>query len=49
MKAGDVAVQRGTMHAWVNNGKEPCVLAFVLIDAKPAEAGGQKLVTDYPT
>jgi quercetin dioxygenase-like cupin family protein len=49
MKPGDVAVQRGTMHAWVNNGKEPCVLAFVLIDAEPAEAGGRKLHTHYPT
>ena len=35
---GDVVVQRGTMHAWVNNGTQPCVFAFVLIDAKPAEA-----------
>ena len=45
----DVVVQRGTMHAWVNNGTQPCVFAFVLIDAKPAEAGGQSLLTHYPT
>ena len=45
---GDVVVQRGTMHAWVNNGTQPCVFAFVLIDAKPAEAGGQSLLTHYP-
>ena len=49
MKPGDIAVQRGTMHAWVNNGKEPCVFAFVLIDAEPAEVGGRKLLTHYPT
>ena len=36
LKAGDVAIQRGTNHAWVNNGAEPCRIAFVLIDAKPA-------------
>lgn len=48
MTAGDVVVQRGTMHAWVNNGTQPCVFAFVLIDAEPAEAGGQKLLTHYP-
>ena len=36
LKAGDVAIQRGTNHAWVNNGTEPCRIAFVLIDAKPA-------------
>jgi quercetin dioxygenase-like cupin family protein len=37
LKAGDVLVQRGTIHNWVNNGTEPCVIAFVLIDAKPVE------------
>jgi quercetin dioxygenase-like cupin family protein len=45
---GDVVVQRGTMHAWVNSGSQPCVFAFVLIDAKPAEAGGHSLLTHYP-
>lgn len=49
VKQGDIVVQRGTMHAWVNNGTQPCVLAFVLIDANPAEAGGQALRTHYPT
>jgi quercetin dioxygenase-like cupin family protein len=33
LKAGDVLVQRGTIHNWINNGTEPCVIAFVLIDA----------------
>jgi hypothetical protein len=32
MKAGDICVQRGTMHAWVAKGLEPAVFAFVLID-----------------
>jgi quercetin dioxygenase-like cupin family protein len=45
---GDVVVQRGTMHAWVNNSSAPCVFAFILIDAEPVEAGGQKLTTHYP-
>ena len=45
---GDVVVQRGTMHAWVNRGTRPCVFAFVLIDADPAEVGGQSLRTHYP-
>jgi hypothetical protein len=30
-----VVVQRGTSHAWVNKGKEPAILAAVLVDAKP--------------
>ena len=48
VRQGDIVVQRGTMHAWVNNGTQPCVFAFVLIDAEPAEAGGQSLRTHYP-
>jgi quercetin dioxygenase-like cupin family protein len=48
VRQGDIVVQRGTMHAWVNTGTEPCVFAFVLIDAKPADAGGQALRTHYP-
>ncbi len=35
LKAGDVMVQRGTIHDWINNGDKPCVIAFVLIDAEP--------------
>jgi mannose-6-phosphate isomerase-like protein (cupin superfamily) len=34
LKAGDVLVQQGTNHAWVNRSNEPCRIAFVLIDAK---------------
>jgi quercetin dioxygenase-like cupin family protein len=43
VKAGDVLVQRGTIHNWVNRGSAPCVIAFVLIDAKPVEVGGKVL------
>ena len=43
LKAGDVMVQRGTIHNWVNRGTAPCVLAVVLVDAKPVEAGGKIL------
>src|SRR6185437_7451695 len=43
LKAGDVLVQRGTIHNWVNNGKEPCVIAFTLISSKPVTAGGKPL------
>ena len=34
LKAGDVVVQQGTNHAWVNRGKDTCRIAFVLIDAE---------------
>ena len=43
LKAGDVLVQRGTIHNWVNKGSEPCVIAFTLIAAKPVIAGGKPL------
>lgn len=43
LKAGDVMVQRGTIHNWVNRGSEPCRLAVILIAAKPVEAGGKTL------
>ncbi len=36
LHAGDCVVQRGTNHAWVNRSGAPCLLAAVLIDAKPA-------------
>jgi quercetin dioxygenase-like cupin family protein len=49
LKPGDVVVQRGTMHAWVNNGPAPCVFAFILIDAEPATvAGGPGAADAFP-
>ena len=39
MKAGDVMVQRGTNHGWVNRGAEPARVAFVLIDGTPKRVG----------
>jgi quercetin dioxygenase-like cupin family protein len=43
LKAGDVLVQRGTVHNWVNRGKEPAVVAFVLVSAKPVMVAGKAL------
>jgi mannose-6-phosphate isomerase-like protein (cupin superfamily) len=34
LKAGDVLVQQATNHAWINRGKEPCRVAFILMDAQ---------------
>ena len=34
LKAGDVAIQQATNHAWLNHGKEPCRVIFVLMDSK---------------
>jgi quercetin dioxygenase-like cupin family protein len=35
--AGDVLIQRGNNYAWANRSNEPCLVAFVLIDAVPME------------
>jgi len=32
LTAGDVLIQQGTNHAWVNRSGRPCRIAFVLID-----------------
>jgi mannose-6-phosphate isomerase-like protein (cupin superfamily) len=34
LKAGDAVVQQATNHAWLNHGKEPCRIAFVLMDSQ---------------
>jgi mannose-6-phosphate isomerase-like protein (cupin superfamily) len=34
LNPGDVIVQQATNHGWVNHGKEPCRMLFVLLDAK---------------
>ena len=35
LRAGDTLVQQATLHDWVNNGRDACVIAFVLVPAKP--------------
>ena len=35
LKAGDVLIQRGTNHSWSVRGDEPCVIAAILISARP--------------
>jgi len=34
LKAGDVVVQRGTIHAWTNRTAQTCRMAFILTDGK---------------
>jgi quercetin dioxygenase-like cupin family protein len=43
LKTGDVLVQRGTIHNWVNRSDKPCIMALILIEAHPAVAGGKTL------
>lgn len=37
LKAGDVLVQQGTNHAWINRSNDVCRVAFVLVDAQTPE------------
>src|SRR5260370_6898821 len=48
LKPGDVLIQRGGLHTWVNKGSVPSVGAAVMIDAKPVEVDGKELGTVYP-
>jgi quercetin dioxygenase-like cupin family protein len=43
LKAGDVLVQRGNIHNWINRGPEKCILAAILIDAEPVTINGKPL------
>jgi len=40
LKAGDVVIQRGTMHNWVNRGSEPCVMLFILVSTQGGKSTG---------
>ena len=40
LNTGDFVVQRGTLHNWINNGTEPCLIAYILIGAHPATVNG---------
>ena len=35
LRAGDTFVQRGTVHDWVNQGEDPCIIAFCLVGTAP--------------
>ena len=38
LRAGDVLVQRGTNHSWSVRTSEPCIVAAVLVNAKPVSS-----------
>lgn len=35
LEAGDVLIQRGTLHGWANRSNKPCRIAFLLVSARP--------------
>ncbi len=45
LNEGDVCVQHGTIHNWINNGTEPCVVAFILLPSDPIVINGAELET----
>jgi hypothetical protein len=45
VNSGDIVIQRGTMHAWRNPGKEWARWITVLIAAEPAIVNGKPLTT----
>jgi quercetin dioxygenase-like cupin family protein len=48
MKKGDLAIQRGTMHAWKNTSQtEWGRMLYVLQESKPVVIDGKELTEDY--
>ncbi|TVY85353.1 hypothetical protein LSUE1_G000278 [Lachnellula suecica] len=48
LKRGDIAIQRGTNHAWKNASKtQSARMLYVLQEAAPLEIGGKSLEEDY--
>ncbi len=45
LKAGDVLIQRGTMHSWSVRSNEPCIVAAILVNAKPLSFSKEKSVS----
>ncbi|PCJ39811.1 MAG: cupin [SAR86 cluster bacterium] len=48
LNAGDICVQRGTVHLWRNTGDEVCRIIFVLTEASPVEVNGEALPEIHP-
>ena len=42
LRAGDVLIQRGTNHSWSVRTAEPCIIAAVLVNAKPLKKPSRK-------
>lgn len=40
LKAGDVVIQRGTIHNWENRGTAPCLMAFILLATEGGASTG---------
>ncbi|KAJ5212476.1 uncharacterized protein N7498_004122 [Penicillium cinerascens] len=40
---GDVLIQRGTMHKWINHSDAWARMVYVLLDAEEVEVNGQRL------
>jgi quercetin dioxygenase-like cupin family protein len=47
LKQGDVVVQRGTIHAWINRSDAPCKMAWILIEAEPIVIDGKELTDGF--
>ncbi|KAH7064332.1 hypothetical protein BKA63DRAFT_537994 [Paraphoma chrysanthemicola] len=46
LKIGDVVVQRGTMHQWINRGETWARMLYVLLDATTMKFNGKELTED---
>ncbi len=47
LRPGNMVVQRGTVHAWINVGEDWARMVFSMVDAKPAVMDGKTLGLEY--
>ena len=48
LRPGDVFIQRGTNHSWSVRGSEPCIVAVVLVSAKPVSGKSKAAAKKKP-
>ncbi|KAH8724210.1 hypothetical protein GQ44DRAFT_750501 [Phaeosphaeriaceae sp. PMI808] len=46
LRTGDVVVQRGTMHQWINHGEKWARMIYVLLDATGVKCNGMELTEE---
>src|SRR5260370_11272508 len=49
LKSGDVLLNHGMLHTWVNKGSVPAVIPAVMGDAKPVDVDGKVLGPVFPS
>ncbi|KAI5115433.1 hypothetical protein M0805_006453 [Coniferiporia weirii] len=49
LKAGDVVVQRGTIHGWLNEGSDWARMYFIMLPSQAVKVGDKELEEEFRT